>query len=98
MHLTDKLVRTGRAISFIELPCQWLHAVVGVNTGLTNADCTTGMREWAKENNVDYFEVTIDDGPSVDEMLTELIRKARLLPERVRSVASTVRMLKLRAD
>lgn len=94
--LTRWYALTAQYVSLSVL--QWLHAIVGVNAGFTDVASTADMREWAKERNVDYFEVTVNDGPSVDEMLTELIRKARLLPERVRSIRPAQHTCLWRAD
>lgn len=51
---------------------------------------TAGMREWAAENNAHYFEITMDNGPSIDEMLVELIRDARHRPSRNKETYDTM--------
>lgn len=52
--------------------------MVGLNCGKPR-ESTEGAKEWAETRKMSYHEVTIDTGPSADEMLAELVRAARQL-------------------
>lgn len=61
---------------------QWKQAVVGIAVESPDASATEAARSWARENELDYFEINLDTGTSVEDMLTEVVRSARLLTEK----------------
>lgn len=96
-----------------------MHVCVGVVSVGLDATKSAGMKEWALEHKMEYFEVrlrpltstwsqcadrdaqvTVDDGPSIDEMLTEIVRNHRHMPPNdaeARDVLFAKWMAKLRA-
>ena len=56
--------------------------MVGLQTGGAESSATDGARDWARENELDYYEIKLDAGSSVEDMLVELVRSARILTEK----------------
>ena len=46
---------------------------------------TAGVRAWAEEKGAQYYEVSYDNGPTIDEMTTEIVRTCRRLASREKS-------------
>lgn len=56
--------------------------MVGLQVGGVESSATEGTRDWARENELEYYEIKLDAGSSADDMLVELVRSARILTEK----------------